>query len=300
MRSNEATLRGEILNLRAENGNLKLKVNHLEDDNTELKKLIETMSVIPDQDAYLNGQHMPKATKPHQSGRDRGATHGADVTVKIPTSNRYAALASVAEEVPATAAASARARAQPAPREPPRRAISVTVIGSSIVRGVAPLVHGGTFDATGHVYPGQTASQINARIRHIASSDVTVLAAGTNDIEHQTLDQCKNELAKTIDNVARKRERDIVIMGKIPKRHDKPELNTKIDYVNKFIAEEIAKRRKWFLMDVDLMTSDYKKDGLHFNKMGTAKYAHEIRHLIRSIILDRGISMEILSMPLQT
>ena len=184
MRANEATLKVEILNLKAQNGNLKLKVNHLEDNNTDLKKLIETMSAIPDQDAYLNGQNMPKATKPHQSGRDRGATHGADVTVNIPTSNPYAALASVAEEVPATAAPSARARAQPAPREPPRFAISVTVIGSSIVRGLAPLVHGGTFDATGHVYPGQTASQINARIRHIPSSDVTLLAAGTNNIEH--------------------------------------------------------------------------------------------------------------------
>ena len=283
MRANEATLKGEILNLKAENRNFKLKVNHIENNNTEVKKLIETMSAIPDQDVYLNGQHMPKATKPHQSGRDRGATHGADVTVNIPTSNHYAALASVAKEVPATTTPSAGARAQPALREPPRCAISVTVISSSIVCGVAPLVHGGAFDATGHVYPGQTASQINVRIRHIPSSDVTVLATGTNNIGHQTLDQCKNEQAKTIDNVARKRERDIVIMGKIPKRYDKPELNTKIDYVNKFIAEEIAKRRKWFLMDVDLMTTDYKKDGLHFNKMGTAKYAHEIRHLIRSI-----------------
>ena len=75
------------------------------------------------------------------------------------------------------------------------RIVSVTVIGSSIVRGVAPLVHGDTSDATGHVCPGQTASQINARIRHIPSSDVTVLATGTYNIEHQTLDQCKNELA---------------------------------------------------------------------------------------------------------
>ena len=91
-------------------------------------------------------------------------------------------------------------------------------------------------------------------------------------------------------------------MGKIPKRHDKPELNTKIDYVNKFIAEEIAKRWKWFLFDVDLMTTDYKKHGLHFNKMGTAKCANEIRHLIRSIKpqLRLGYSMEILSKSLQT
>ena len=134
-----------------------------------------------------------------------------------------------------------------------------------------------------HVYHGQTASQINARIRHIPSSDVTVLAASTNNIEHQTLDQCKNQLAKTVDKIAQKRERNVVIMAKIPQNHEKPDLNIKIDYVNKFIAEEIAKHRKWFLMDVDLKTTDCKKDGLHFSKMGMAKYAHEIRHLIQSI-----------------
>ena len=277
MRANEVTLKGEILNLKTENGNLKLKVNHLEDNNTELKKLIETMNAIPDQDANLNGQHLPKATKPHQSGRDRGAIHGADVTVNIPTSNRYAALASVAEEVPATAASSARARAQPAPRElrcfrDCHRQLNRPRDGTTCPRWYVRCNRPRVSWANGK--PDQ---------RHIPSSDVTVLAAGTYDIEHQTLDQCKNELAKTIVNVARKRERDIVIMGKIPKRHDKHELNTKIDYVNKFIAEEIAKRRKWFLMDVDLMTTDYKKDGLHFNKMSTAKYAQKIRHLIRSI-----------------
>ena len=276
MRGNEETLMGEIHHLKAENGNLKQKVHHLEDNNTELKKLIETMSAIPDEVQF---QPIPEATRPLHCGRDRDA---ADVTLNIPTSNRYAALATVEDEVPAPAAPSPKVRAKPQSHELPCT-VTVTVIGSSIVRGVAPLVHGRKFDATGHVYPGQTASQINTRIRHIPSSDVTVLAAGTNNIEHQTLDQCKNELAKTIDNVARKREGNIVIMGKIPQRYDKPHLNTKIDNVNKFIALEIAKRRKWFLMDVDLKTSDYKKDGLHFNETGTAKYAHEIRHLIRSI-----------------
>ena len=145
------------------------------------------------------------------------------------------------------------------------------------------LVHSDSFNAMGFVYPGQTARQINARIRGIPSSDVTVLAAGTNNIEHQTIDQCKNEISQIIDNVARKRDKKVVIMGQIPKRLDKPHLNSKIDSVNRHISDEISKRKRWYFMNIDLKTSDYKKDGLHLNEIGTAKYALEIRHMIRSL-----------------
>ena len=65
---------------------------------------------------------------------------------------------------------------------------TVTIIGSSIVRGVAPMVQGRGFQAIGYVYPGHTARQINAHIRHIpADSDVTVIAAGTNDVQQQSV-----------------------------------------------------------------------------------------------------------------
>ena len=58
-----------------------------------------------------------------------------------------------------------------------RFSVTVTVVCSSMVRGVAPLVDGNGFNATGFVYPGMTARQINARMRQIPSSDVTDLAA---------------------------------------------------------------------------------------------------------------------------
>ena len=80
---------------------------------------------------------------------------------------------------------------------------------------------------------------------------------------------------EVIDNVARKRNGKIVIMGRIPVRHHKPHLNNKINCVNQFIAREIAKRNKWYLMNVELNITDYKKVGIHFNGTGTAKYAHK-------------------------
>ena len=109
--------------------------------------------------------------------------------------------------------------------------ITVTVIGSSIVRGVAPLVHGNGFDACGCVFPGPTARAINARIRNIPATDVTILAAGTNNIETQIVEECSKEIYQTIDNVARKRRQRPVVMSLLPHRYDKPKLNHKIDAV---------------------------------------------------------------------
>ena len=152
-----------------------------------------------------------------------------------------------------------------------------------MVRGVAPLVNGNGFNATGFVYPGMTARQINARMRQIPRSDVTVLAAGSNNIETQLLEQCKEEIRQLIDNVARKRNNTVFVMSEIPKRIDKPALNNKMGIVNEHIISEIAKRKLWFLLTHDCMKSDYK-DGLHFNSLGIAKYAHGIRHKIRRIM----------------
>ena len=55
-----------------------------------------------------------------------------------------------------------------------------------------------------------------------------MLAAGTNNIEYQTLEQCTREMPQVFENVARKRNGKIGIMGRIRCRHDKPHLNNKI------------------------------------------------------------------------
>ena len=159
--------------------------------------------------------------------------------------------------------------------------MTVTVIGSSIVRGVAPLVQGQGFEATGYVFPGRTARQINGSLRNIPTSDIIVLAAGSNNIADQPVKQCIDEIRQVIDNLSRKRVNRTVIMAEIPLRHDKPVLNSKIMDVNKFIASEVAKHKNWYLLSHDLRKSDYKSDGLHLNDVGCAKYSHEIRLVIR-------------------
>ena len=167
-------------------------------------------------------------------------------------------------------------------RRPDINGTTVTIIGSSIVRGVAPMVHGRGFHATGYVYPGHTARQINGHIKDIpADSDITVIAAGTNNVEQHSVRECVTEIRQVIDNVARKRRDKHVIMSTLPYRYDRPDLNTKIDEINAFIADEVKTRNKWHLLRHDLSQRDYKRDGLHFNVSGVAKYAHEIRRIIR-------------------
>ena len=86
-----------------------------------------------------------------------------------------------------------------------------------------------------------------------------------------------------IENTARKRLGKTVIMSQIPHRHDKPELKNKIDQVNMFIQAKVRQQKRWILLKPNMSRDDYKRDGLHFNERGTAKYALEVRHIIRYI-----------------
>ena len=91
------------------------------------------------------------------------------------------------------------------------------------------------------------------------------------------------EIRQVIENTARKRLGKTVIMSQIPHRHDKPEWNNKIDQVNMFIQAKVRQHKRWTLLKHNMSRDDYKRDGLHFNERGTAKYALEVRHIIRNI-----------------
>ena len=262
----EAALKEEIKQLERENGNLKQKIGSLENVNHDLTKLIETMSE--------RASDTPGPTD--------GMTSATSVSVPtVSTANRFTALATPPTNNPA----SSIKRQQPRRGRPATKPSTVTIVGSSLVRGVAPLVNDKELDATGFVNPGRTARQINARVRNIPTTDITVMAAGTINIQRQPLELCKEELRQLIDNVSRKRKNKTVIMSQIPKRYDEPTLNKKIDLVNEFISSQISHHKNWHLLTHRFIPSDYKKDGLHLNDVGVAKYAKKIKQKIRSIKL---------------
>ena len=167
------------------------------------------------------------------------------------------------------------------------RPVTVTIVGDSMIRGVAPLVSGPDIDAVGFVYPGRTARQINARFRNIPETDITVIAAGTNNTESHSLDQCKSDMSAVIDNVSKKRSNGHVVISCIPYRFDKPELNPKIDLINDHIESQIKNRSNWHLLRNDgIIPEDYKKDKLHFNETGLVLFALEVRHICRLIMRE--------------
>ena len=262
---NNETQKDDLNKLKLENGNLKQKIASLEDRNCDLRKLIETMSegqststcppslpgpvwpapgtvthTKPSHDA--NPSNQPRQTRQlhnHPATQVPAPSHD-EAMPSVSTHNRFSVLADD----------------QPVPRRqqcrrtgPSAEPVTVMVVGSSMVRGVAPLVDGNGFNATGFVYPGMRARQINGQMRQIPRSDVTVLAVGSNNIETQPLQQCKEEIRQLIDNLARKRNNAVVVMSEIPKRIDKPARNNKIGIVNEYIISEICQAQTVFCVD---------------------------------------------------
>ena len=272
---NDISQKDIINRLKAENNRLSQKVSSLEKTNDDLSKLIQTMSDV----------------SPPNSSEASSGDPPSGICISVPTSNKFAALSQFpGDDFPSDMPQrpkGKRVRFAEIPRQtvPP---VSVTVIGSSIVRGVAPLLdHSDEYNVDGFVYPGRTAKQINGSLKHIPMSDITVVSAGSNDIETQSVQNCVNEIKKVVDNISRKRRGKTVIMCQVPHRYDKPQLNNKIDDVNARVAEEIKKYTNVHILTHTIVRADFKNDLLHFNERGVAKFALQIRHVIRKLTLSK-------------
>ena len=266
---NDSAQREVITRLKSENNKLSQKVSNLEKTNTDLSKLIQTMSDVSPPSIVERPTDDPPPC----------------ISISVPTSNRFAALSQLpSDNTPRNMSQRSqgkRVRFAEIPRQIP---VSVSVIGSSIVRGVAPLLdQSKEYCADGFVFPGRTAKQINGSLKHIPTSDISVVSAGSNDIETQSVKDCVNEIRKVVDNISRKRQGKTVIMCQIPHRYDKPQLNNKIDDVNTRVAEEIKKYKNVHILTHTVVRADFKKDLLHFNERGVAKFALQIRHVIRKL-----------------
>ena len=72
-------------------------------------------------------------------------------------------------------------------------------------------------------------------------------------------------------------------MCHIPHRHDKNRyLNGMIDKVNVFLDNAVKNHKNWRILKHDYVTADHQRDGLHFNELGSATFALEIRHIVRT------------------
>ena len=164
--------------------------------------------------------------------------------------------------------------------------VKVMVIGSSNAWGVAPLVSNNHIDATGFSYPGCTAGQITDRIQSIHCSGVTVIHAGSYNLEAHPLAKCMAELQGLAESVQNRKPTNPIIVCEIPYRYDKPELNDKVDLINNYLSRLCRARPTCHLLAHDYNDQDYAKDRLHLNERGKTKLAYEIRRTLRHINIE--------------
>ena len=193
----DSVLSLEIQQLKSDNGILKSKLANAEKQNSELIKLIETMSFpgVVDSSAFSPVTDQGKTWPNISTGNRFDALCDAPCS-EVGSTNEAAAVAHRppqrnsrsqpgSQSVPSChphssppLQSSLRQQSRPPPMRPgmrppppspplpqPRRCTTVCVVGSFIVRGVAPLVHGGEFCADGFVYPGLTAHRLMVALK---------------------------------------------------------------------------------------------------------------------------------------
>ena len=160
----------------------------------------------------------------------------------------------------------------------------VSIVGSSIVRGLGSLLNNKQHDVCCYTNPGCAAEHIAARLTCMTSDDdeVIVLAAGTNNVTKDSVATTITHVGKLIDQSLQLRPRAQVVVNEIPHRYDDSNLNGKIDKINVFIRHKCRKTENLHCLRNTFRRGDYK-DGLHFNEQGLAKFASNIQDRIRDI-----------------
>ena len=285
-------LKSDNDNLKSENGKLKVKADQLTQQNSELQKLIQTMS-------------------------DNSCSSASRITEtwhEISTSNRFSVLAADDDSNDSHSVTQSSQGRQGAPKNNttradkrgrttkpsitkssshgvnrllrPRHQKRLVIIGSSMVRGLGPMVDGEEFSAIGYTNPGATAQRLTHHVADMTRGpdcDAIVVAGGTNNVPHQSVSECTHAIKELVDTVSSHNPTSRIIVPDIPHRYDHPNLNKKIDSINKYIKTLCSRNRQYHHLQHDFTTGDYNRDGLHLNDSGKAKYALEIRHAARKV-----------------
>ena len=311
MQTQDDEVKSELNKLKSENNRLQCKLKHAESQNKDLCKLIESMSEPQGNQQTIAHDRIPCISGTSPAGTSNTACNYRNAL----KNNRYAVLADAVDleifdpeshtmresnivgtngqmtsrnitgnrEHHKNVSQNKQGHNFGAYDKIPRH---MTIIGSSLVRGLAPLVHGPELDATGFTNPGHTAQQIEARITNMvrdSTSDIIVLAAGTNNTPNDTEAECVKAVRSLVETTTKRNPHSDIILCELPYRYDNPSLNSKINRINQYIRDTCRRNKRLHILSHDLKSSDYKKDGLHLNEYGRAKFAHEIRHVARSI-----------------
>ena len=272
----------ELEAVRQENRRLLKENEDLKSCNQNLNALINNLLPQSDPDAQAS---IPEQQVPQEASTLDQAFHDLDMEAAeqiLGDSDVEAAFE--AWQVPR------RDRLRKARKSKKKKHKRVTIISSSMGKGVAELVdQGENLSAFAYCYPGRGAHEIANRMKKVLpheNAEIIVVQAGTCNIEKDSLVTCKSEIKECVDIVASYSDKSVIFCT-IPERQDKPSLNIKIEQLNNFIVDEVLKHDNMRVLIHDAGPSHFKRDGLHFNDKGRACFAHEIILMSRNMQSDQ-------------
>ena len=179
-------------------------------------------------------------------------------------------------------------RGQRASRRPSTKT-RVTIVGSSMVRGLGTMVNSDTISACCFTNPGCRTDDVKDRIHRMTrpNDEVIVLACGSNNVPGDDVSMLTAKVDELIEDTRRMRPFAQIIIPEIPRRNDSAELNRKIDTSNDTIERICANYNKVHFMRQSFRYSDYSMDKLHLNRSGKEIYAKNLRNKIAQIVSCR-------------
>ena len=164
----------------------------------------------------------------------------------VPCHNRYAALMELCDDDDADHSNGEQERPRTPPVQPTteRQKTRLTIVGSSMVRGLGQMVSSDDIDSCCFTNPGANTDHTKGKIGQLTSptDDVILLQIGSNNIPDDPVLTLLDKLDDVIDGVRQMRPLSQVVVAPIPLRIDSLSyLNNEIKRVNEFIRDKCSK-----------------------------------------------------------
>ena len=179
-----------------------------------------------------------------------------------------------------TYAHAAAQRPQQQRSRPPHKP-QVCVIGTSLTRGLGQRLASQGLNVTTYTYPGAQIPYIRSRVPYILPKDneqiTIVLQCGGNDADKQNPDRIIDQYEGLIKDIRRQRPNAEIMTSTIPPRRMNRETFKRINYVNDYLKDRVARNDRVRMLDVVPKQPKYfAKDQVHFNDNGRKLYACNI------------------------
>ena len=182
------------------------------------------------------------------------------------------------------AARQLRQRPRTATRSPAKE---LSVIGTSLTRGLGNKLVSRGISTTVHTYAGAEIPYIRSRVQNILPKDdshkVVLLQCGGNDVENYHVDRVIDQYEGLIKDVRIQCPNAEIVLSAIPPRRNNKATLRNIRYVNDYLRDRGMRKDGVKTIDVvPKLPRYFLRDQVHFNDKGKQLYADNIKDTIEN------------------